>query len=107
MRRRGVEVGNMNVRTAATIRRPREEVETRWRAFATQPEFTHDVRSVVVTDAPADQGTELHVEVEVKPPLGPLGALATRLYAIRQRDQISNDVRRFKQLLETGEVSTS
>jgi uncharacterized membrane protein len=63
--------------------------------------------SVTFTDAPADQGTELRVELEVTPPGGPLGALVAKLFGEDPRQQIKDDVRRFKQIAETGEVVRS
>lgn len=57
--------------------------------------------------APRDQGTEVHVELEYSPPGGALGALVAKLFGEEPNQQVSDDLRRFKQLVETGEVARS
>jgi uncharacterized membrane protein len=63
--------------------------------------------SVTFTPAPAGQGTELRVEIEVDLPGGPLGKLVAKLFGEDPHQQIKDDVRRFKQIVETGEVVRS
>jgi uncharacterized membrane protein len=41
------------------------------------------------------------------PPGGPLGALAASIFGEIPRQQMQNDLRRLKQLLETGEIATT
>jgi uncharacterized membrane protein len=54
--------------------------------------------------APRDQGTEVHLELGFEPPLGALGASIARLFDEVPEIQFKNDLRRLKQILETGEV---
>jgi uncharacterized membrane protein len=57
--------------------------------------------------APRDQGTEVHVVIEYKPPAGALGAAVAKLFGEEPSQQIKDDLRRFKQVVETGEVMRS
>jgi len=57
--------------------------------------------------APADRGTEVIVSLEYDPPAGPLGMLAARLTGREPGAQASADLRRFKQVMETGDVVRS
>ncbi|MCC6586060.1 MAG: SRPBCC family protein [Bryobacterales bacterium] len=56
---------------------------------------------------PAGQGTIVRVEIEYQPPAGPLGAVVAKLFGEEPSQQVSDDLRRLKQLLETGEISTT
>ena len=55
-------------------------------------------------DAPGGRGTEVHVELRYDPPAGKLGALVAKLFGEDPRQQVDGDLRRLKQVLETGEV---
>jgi uncharacterized membrane protein len=57
--------------------------------------------------APRGQGTEVAVELEYKPPAGPLGSVVARLFGEEPSQQLRDDLRRLKQVLETGEVARS
>ena len=63
--------------------------------------------SVRFEHAPGARGTELHVELQYNPPAGVLGVTIARLFGDDPEQQIREDLRRFKQLLETGELSLS
>jgi uncharacterized membrane protein len=58
-------------------------------------------------DAPGDRGTEVHVELRYDPPGGALGTTIARLMGEEPAIQIKDDLRRFKQIVETGEVVRS
>ena len=58
-------------------------------------------------DAPGDRGTELIVEFEYDPPAGDIGAVAQKLTGKDLATQLSDDLRRLKQQIETGEVVRS
>ena len=58
-------------------------------------------------DAPGDRGTEVHVEMEYAPPLGAIGAMAARVLGEEPAKQAADDLRRFKQIIETGRVPWS
>jgi uncharacterized membrane protein len=57
--------------------------------------------------APGGRGTEVYVELHYDPPAGALGALAARLFGEEPAQQVQEDLRRFKQVLETGTVTAS
>lgn len=63
--------------------------------------------SVSFQPAPLAKGTEVTVEIEYSPPAGALGALVAKLFGEEPNQQISDDLRRFKQLVETGEIARS
>jgi uncharacterized membrane protein len=50
------------------------------------------------------RGTVLRVELEYAAPGGALGATVARLFGEAPEKQVAVDLRRFKQLMETGEV---
>ena len=55
-------------------------------------------------DAPGNRGTEIHVELRYQPPGGKLGSLIAKLFGEEPEQQVKGDLRRFKQVMETGEV---
>lgn len=54
--------------------------------------------------APGGRGTQLLVELKYDPPGGAVGALFAKLFGEEPSLQIAGDLRRLKQVLETGEV---
>jgi uncharacterized membrane protein len=63
--------------------------------------------AVGFADAPGDRGTEVHVDLEYAPPAGRAGSLLAKLFGEEPNMQVRDDLRRFKQVLETGEVVRS
>jgi uncharacterized membrane protein len=57
--------------------------------------------------APGGRGTEVHAEVSYAPPGGAIGAAVAKLVGENPAQQVSDDLRRFKQIVETGEVARS
>ncbi|HET7539828.1 MAG TPA: SRPBCC family protein, partial [Polyangiaceae bacterium] len=58
-------------------------------------------------NAPGGRGTEVQVELKYEPPGGALGATFAKLFGEEPSQQIASDLRRLKQVLETGEVLNS
>ena len=58
-------------------------------------------------DAPPGRGTEITATIVYDPPGGDLGKLIAKLFQKEPKIQARRDLRRFKQLMETGEISTS
>jgi uncharacterized membrane protein len=58
-------------------------------------------------DAPGGRGTFVTVTMVYDPPVGTLGKLVAKLFQKEPKIQSRRDLRRFKQLMETGEVSTA
>jgi uncharacterized membrane protein len=63
--------------------------------------------SVRFERATGGRGTIVRVEVEYNPPGGVVGAAVAKLFGEEPDVQISDDLRRFKQVVETGEVVIS
>jgi len=63
--------------------------------------------SVSFREAPGDRGTEVRVVLRYDPPAGGLGASVAKLFGEEPEQQIRDDLRRFKQVMETGEVVLS
>jgi uncharacterized membrane protein len=57
--------------------------------------------------APGRHATEIRVHLDYEPPAGKLGAVVAKLFGEEPDQQVRDDLRRFKQLLETGEVVRS
>jgi uncharacterized membrane protein len=57
--------------------------------------------------APGDRGTIVRVELQYSPPGGTAGALIAKLFGEEPSQQIDEDLRRFKWLIETGEIPTN
>src|SRR5829696_142747 len=86
----------MTSKAAVTVNRPHEEVRSLWG----DPDWVREHRaSVRFEDAPGDRGTEIHVVLE--PP-----SLAGRLTGSALAE-VKNELRRFKQRVETGEIPRS
>lgn len=62
---------------------------------------------VLFKDAPGDRGTIISLVQSYAPPGGTLGKIAAKLLQREPSEQARRDLRRFKQLMETGEVSTN
>jgi uncharacterized membrane protein len=63
--------------------------------------------SVRFRPAPADRGTEVQVQLQYQAPGGKAGALVASLFGEEPTQQIRDDLRRLKQVLETGEIVLS
>lgn len=63
--------------------------------------------TVRLAPAPGGGATEVRVELEYQAPLGAVGAAAARLFGEDPTQQIKDDLRRFKQVVETGDVVRS
>lgn len=62
---------------------------------------------VTFEDAPGERGTRVSVRIAYKPPAGELGRLIAALFGREPEIQARHDLRRFKMLMETGEIATS
>jgi uncharacterized membrane protein len=76
-----------------------------WRSLGRGPVRTEgEVRFV---EAPGGRGTEVHVAMRYDLPAGRLGQAFARYFGQDPHQQLDDDLRRFKQVLETGEVIRS
>jgi uncharacterized membrane protein len=63
--------------------------------------------AVRFTEAPGGRGTIVRVNLEYNPVGGVLGATVAKLFGEEPEQQMDDDLRRFKQILEVGEVVVS
>jgi uncharacterized membrane protein len=57
--------------------------------------------------APGGRGTEVKVVLEYNPPGGAVGAAVAKLFGEEPQQQIGDELRRFKMLMEAGEIATT
>src|SRR5207249_2062482 len=60
--------------------------------------------SVQFNPSPSGRGTEVKIELQYNPLGGAVGAWLAKLFGEEPSQQIEDDMRRLKQLLETGEI---
>ena len=95
----------MNNRTAITVHRDRAELQRLWSEPETRPEHIADLDATVTfKEAPGDRGTEIHVDLG---DTGRLGAMAQRFKGADPLAKVKDDLRRFKQRVETGVIARS
>lgn len=63
--------------------------------------------TVQFKEAPAGRGTEVRVSIEYQPPGGAAGKAAAKLVNSISAQQLEEDLKRLKQLMETGEIATA
>jgi uncharacterized membrane protein len=89
----------------AEIHTEQENEFISWRAL---PGSLIDTAGTVhFLDAPGNRGTEVTVVLRYDSPGGQVGDALARLFKKSPKDQIREDLRRFKQLAEAGEVPTT
>ncbi|MCW3009425.1 MAG: cyclase/dehydrase [Solirubrobacterales bacterium] len=96
----------MSSKAAITVQRPREEAQRLWRSAEHRLDYLADAE-ISFVDAPGDRGTEIHVDLEQKTGGGLLGEVIHKLTGSEPLAKAKDDLRRFKQKVETGEVPRS
>ena len=82
-----------------------EDVENErisWRS--TEGADIYNAGTVEFKPAPGGRGTEVRVELEYDPPFGKLGSKVAMLFREEPGQQIHDDLRHFKQVMEVGEI---
>jgi uncharacterized membrane protein len=95
----------MSVEWEAEVVQDRENEWIAWRSV--EGSGIENSGSVRFTPAPGARGTEVRVQLQYRPPAGSLGRAVARMFGEEPEQQITEDLRRFKQLLETGEIPVS
>ena len=95
----------MSARSAITINRSQEEITARW-TEAESP-LSDEETEVSYAPAPGGRGTEVRVGLAKSAPGGALGQKVAAVIGADPQRQLDDALRRFKQLLETGEVARS
>jgi len=62
---------------------------------------------VAFKDAPGERGTRVSTRIAYKPPAGELGRLVAKLFLREPAIQARHDLKRFKMMMEAGEIATS
>lgn len=83
--------------------RPNEQIS--WRSLPGSK--VDNSGTVRFRSAPGARGTEVRVELEYRPPAGGVGRNVAWLFGEEPAQQIHEDLHRFKQLMETGEIPLS
>lgn len=111
--------GPVQVKAAVTIRKSRAEVEPAWRTFeadgglsgwrsdAAEAEEGDGAAHLRFVEAPADQGTEVHAALSYEPTAGKVGEMLSKALGDDPAQKVKDDLRRFKQVVETGQVVRS
>ena len=82
-----------------------EERENEFIAWRSLPGSTvQSMGNVIFEDAPGGRGTIVTVEMQYNPPAGSMGAAFAKLFGEEPSQQLRDDLRHFKQMMETGEV---
>ncbi len=98
----------MRAKAAITVHRSREEVERLWRSPEYRPEYIEQAGATVTfRDAPGDRGTEIHVDLERSTPGRKLGEVVQKVVGAAPLAKVKDDLRRFKQHVETGVIPRS
>ena len=96
------------IRKAVTIAKTREQVEHAWVTAGDLREMVDaQGAQVAFLDAPGRRGTELVVEFVHHPPAGDFALAFEKLTGRDLATRLADDLRRFKALVETGEVVRS
>jgi uncharacterized membrane protein len=107
----------VRVSESITINQSLDRVEQRWSDTDSLPEALRfcrrssdggDERAIIeMRHAPGGRGTEVRVEMEYTPRGGALGAALARIVGGDPTGRIRQDLKRFKQIVETGEIVLS
>lgn len=83
--------------------RPDELIE--WRSAEGSP--VRNRGRIVFRDAPNGRGTEVEATIAYEAPGGAAGRAIAKLFQVEPKIQARRELKRFKQLMETGEIATS
>jgi uncharacterized membrane protein len=123
----------MEGHASITIRAGAEELAERWRSFEQDPASGSRLGPIEIVDeqplrtewrttpeapeqlsgvtrfglAPADRGTEIHVRIDFDVRGGPVGDAVKKITGNEPQQLVRDDLRRLKQLVETGEIARS
>jgi hypothetical protein len=98
----------MSYTASITVLSAPEEVERLWRQDGYRPEHIDPAKTTVrFITAPGDRGTEIHVALTSGTPGGKLGQAVQKVKGTDPQAKVKDDLRRFKQLVETGVIAAS
>jgi uncharacterized membrane protein len=94
----------MSVEWDAEVTRDEPNALLAWRSI--EGSEVQNSGAVRFTQAAGDRGTMIAVTMQYEPPAGALGMAVAKLFGEEPNLQVREDLRRFKRLLETGEIPT-
>lgn len=100
-----------NLRSGITLEWDAEIIDEReneslaWRT--TEGSDLYNEGFVVFAEAPGRRGTEVHARIVYRPPAGAFGAKVAEFFNKFTEQMLKEDLRRFKHILETGEIPTT
>src|SRR3954463_16026960 len=99
----------MSANAAITVLRPKEEVQRLWQSSEYRPEYVDGADAAVTfVDAPGDRGTEIRVDLEQSGSGGKLSDIVAKVTGGQPAlAKVKDDLRRFKQHVETGVIARS
>jgi uncharacterized membrane protein len=93
-----------NVEWDAEVIEERENELLVWKSLPGS--LVESMGRVEFVDAPAGRGMIVHVVLQYNPPAGSMGAAFAKLFGKEPGTQVKEDLRHFKQIMETGEIAT-
>ena len=96
---------NTSVEWDAEITEETEPTRIAWRSL--EGSQVPNEGSVRFQERPGENSTEVHVHLKYQPPMGPVGMAVAKLFGEEPSQQVGEDLRRFKQRMETGEIATT
>ena len=97
----------MHAKASITVHRPPDEVQRLWSSSEYRPQYIEGADAAVTfTDAPGDRGTEIHVDLD-RVGQGGRRRVVQKLVDAKPLAKVKDDLRRFKQHVETGVISRS
>ena len=98
----------MKLHAAVTLLRPPDEVQRLWQDSALHPRYLDEIDArVTFAPAPGDRGTEIHVTLVHDAPGGKVGEVVDKVRGAMPRAKAMDELRRFKQRVETGVIVRS
>jgi uncharacterized membrane protein len=98
----------MSSKASVTVLGSPEEIRRRWESPEHRPAYAAEVaEGVSFRAAPGDRGTEIHVDLDKTQAEGRIGAVVGKLTHAVPLAKVKDDLRHFKQFVETGEVPRS
>jgi hypothetical protein len=98
----------MGSRTAITVNSPIDETRRMWDdASFRAKHITETGATVTFREAPGGRGTEIHVDLSSGTSRGKVGTAVERLRGSAPLAKAKDELRHFKQLVETGGITRS
>jgi len=98
----------MQQNATITLLRPPDEVQRLWQDPDLRSGYLDESGAqVTFVPAPGDRGTEIHVDIDGGTPGGKVGEVVDKVRGAAPRAKAMDELRRFKQRVETGVIVRS